>query len=159
MTFVERLLPASLTRDARRRDELAFLPAALEIVETPPSPVGRAISATIMAVFCIALIWMSVGRVEIIATSTGKIIPTGRTKVIQPFETAVVRAIHVRDGQHVQAGDVLVELDPTMSAAELGHLEGDLLATEIEIARLRAALAGRDDPIPEFIPPDGATPG
>ena len=93
MTFVERLMPALSTRGTSRRDELAFLPAALEIAETPPSPVGRAISATIVAVFCIALIWLSVGRVDIIATSTGKIIPTGRTKIIQPFETAVVRAI------------------------------------------------------------------
>jgi membrane fusion protein, hemolysin D len=159
MTFVERLMPATLTRGTSRRDELAFLPAALEIVETPPSPVGRAISVTIIAVFCIAFIWLSVGRVDIIATSTGKIIPTGRTKVIQPFETAVVRAIHVRDGQHVKAGDVLVELDPTISAAELGHLEGDLLATEIEIGRLRAALADRDDPIQKFVSPAGATPG
>jgi len=158
MTFVERLMPATLTRGTSRRDELAFLPAALEIVETPPSPVGRAISVTIIAVFCIALIWLSVGRVDIIATSTGKIIPTGRTKVIQPFETAVVRAIHVRDGQHVKAGDVLVELDPTISAAELGHQEGDLVATEIEIARLGAALADRGDPIQKFASPAGATP-
>ena len=131
MTFVERLIPATLTASTRRRDELAFLPAALEIVETPPSPTGRAISASIAAVFCIALIWASIGRVDIIATATGKVVPRGRTKVIQPFETAVVRAIHVRDGQRVKAGDVLVELDPTVSEAELGHLEGDLLATEI----------------------------
>src|SRR4030088_3290971 len=104
--------PARARRD---RDELAFLPAALEIVETPPSPTGRAISASIAAVFCIALIWASIGRVDIIATATGKVVPRGRTKVIQPFETAVVRAIHVRDGQRVKAGDVLVELDPTVS--------------------------------------------
>jgi hemolysin D len=158
MTFTERLVPAALTRGVSRRDELAFLPAALEIAETPPSPVGRAVSLTIMAVFCIALVWISVGQLDIIATSTGKIIPTGRTKVVQPFETAVVRAIHVRDGQRVQSGDVLIELDPTMSAAELGHLRSDLIATEIEIARLRAALAGRNDPAGAFVPPDGATP-
>jgi hemolysin D len=158
MTFVERLIPATLTAGTRRRDELAFLPAALEIVETPPSPTGRAISASIAAVFCIALIWASIGRVDIIATATGKVVPRGRTKVIQPFETAVVRAIHVRDGQRVKAGDVLVELDPTVSEAELGHLEGDLLATEIEIARLRAALAGGDDPTSQFVPPDRAAP-
>jgi hemolysin D len=156
MTFVERLIPAPLTAGTRRRDELAFLPAALEIVETPPSPTGRAISASIVAVFCIALIWASVARVDIIATSTGKIVPNGRTKVIQPFETAVVRAIHVQDGQHVQAGDVLIELDPTISEAELGHLESDLHATEIEIARLRAALAGGIDPISKFVAPHHA---
>jgi len=52
------------------------------------------------------------GSVDIVATAPGKIIPSGRTKVIQPFET-VVRAIHVRDG----LADVLIELDPTMNAA------------------------------------------
>jgi hemolysin D len=57
MTFIERLAPAAWTGATRRRDELAFLPAALEIVETPPSPTGRAISASIVAAFCIALIW------------------------------------------------------------------------------------------------------
>ena len=111
-----------------------------------------------MAVFCIALIWASIGRVDIIATATGKIVPDGRTKVIQPFETAVVRAIHVRDGQRVKAGDVLIELDPTINEAELGRLEGDLLATQVEIARLRAALAGSDQPARNFVPPGRATP-
>lgn len=152
-----RWLKASLRRPTRRRDELAFLPAALEIVETPPSPLGRAISGSIAAVFLIALIWASVGTVDIIATATGKIVPDSRSKVIQPFETAVVRAIHVRDGQRVKAGDILVELDPTMSEAELGHLRSDLLASELEIARLRAALTGRDQSIGRFIPPGQAT--
>jgi hemolysin D len=88
MTFIERLAPAAWTGATRRRDELAFLPAALEIVETPPSPTGRAISASIVAAFCIALIWATIGRVDIISTATGKIVPDGRTKVIQPFETS-----------------------------------------------------------------------
>jgi hemolysin D len=158
MTFTRRLIPAAWAGSSRKRDELAFLPAALEIVETPPSPTGRVISATIVAVFCIALAWASIGRVDIIASATGKIVPDGRTKVIQPFETAVVRAIHVRDGQRVQAGDVLIELDPTISEAELGRLEGDLLAAQIDIARLQAALAGSDQLASKFVPPDRATP-
>ena len=104
-------------REERRKDELAFLPAALEIVETPPSPTGRGIAFTIMAVFAVALVWACIGTVDIVAVAPGKIIPSGRTKTIQPFETGVVRAIHVRDGQSVSAGDVLIELDPTISGA------------------------------------------
>ena len=110
----------------RDKDELAFLPAALEIVETPPSPLGRAIGLTIAALFCLALAWASLGKVDIIASAPGKIIPSGRTKVIQPFETGVVRAIHVRDGQSVTAGEILIELDPTMNEAERNHLRSDL---------------------------------
>src|ERR1700728_1693087 len=80
---------------ARRDYELAFLPAALEITETPPSPVGRAIGATIIAIFCLALLWATLGRVDIVATAEGKIVPSGRTKLVQPFETGIVRAIHI----------------------------------------------------------------
>ena len=69
------------SRRATSRDELAFLPAALEIVETPPSPIGRAIAITIIVLFCAALAWASWGHVDIVASATGKIVPNGRTKV------------------------------------------------------------------------------
>jgi hemolysin D len=141
----------------RSRDELEFLPAALEIVETPPSPLGRAVVYTIIAVFVAALAWASIGTVDIVAVAAGKIIPSGHTKTIQPFETGVVRAIHVRDGQSVKAGDVLVELDPTMTGAELGHLESDLLSARLDIARSRAALAAKGNPHAAFDPPEAAS--
>src|SRR5262245_19118301 len=141
---------------SRRAEELAFLPAALEIVETPPSPIGRAIGGTVILLFCAALIWAWAGSIDIVASAPGKIVPSGRTKVIQPFETGVVRAIQVQDGQAVKAGDVLIELDPTVNAAERDHLHDDLLAEQLNIARLRAALAGGDDPGAEFTPPTGA---
>jgi hemolysin D len=143
----------------RRSEELAFLPAALEIVETPPSPIGRAIGTTIIVLFCAALVWGWWGTIDIVASATGKIVPSGRTKVVQPFETGVVRSIRVQDGQAVKAGDVLIELDPTVTAAERDHLHNDLLAEQLNIARLRAALAGEDDPVAGFRPPADADPG
>ena len=142
----------------RDRDELAFLPAALEIVETPPSPIGRAIGATVIALFVLALAWAGLGHVDIVATATGKIIPTGHSKVIQPFETGVVRAIRVADGQVVKAGDVLIELDPTINEGETNHLQGDLQSAQLDIARLHAALADTDDPLAAFDPPAAANP-
>src|SRR3954469_10575919 len=142
----------------RRNEELAFLPAALEIVETPPSPTGRAIGAAIILLFCVALAWAGWGAIDIVASATGKIMPSGRTKVVQPLETGVVRSIRVQDGQTVKAGDVLVELDPTTNEAERDHLRNDLLAERLNIARLRAALAGGDDPVADFKPPAGADP-
>ena len=140
----------------RRREELAFLPAALEIVETPPSPIGRAIGVSLILLFCAALAWAWWGKIDIVASASGKIVPSGRTKVIQPFETGVVRSIWVEDGQAVKAGDVLIELDPTVNAAERDHLRNDLLAEQLNIARLRAALAGGEDPVADFTPPAGA---
>src|SRR5882672_2013992 len=142
----------------RRGEELAFLPAALEIVETPPSPIGRAIGATIILLFCAALVWAWWGTIDIVASATGKILPGGRIKVVQPFEPGVVRSIRVKDGQAVKAGDVLTGLDPTVNAAERDHMHNDVLAERLNIARLRAALAGGDDPVTDFKPPADADP-
>src|SRR5580704_6863583 len=154
----QKVVPFPGTPKPRDRDELAFLPAALEIVETPPSPIGRAIGATIIAVFVLALIWACLGTVDIVATAPGKIIPSGRTKIIQPFEIGVVRAIHVHDGDTVKAGQVLIELDPTINAAEREHSQSDLIAAQLNVARLRAALADGPDPLADFQPPAGANP-
>ena len=145
-------------RVRREQDERAFLPAALEIVETPPSPIGRAIGATLVVIFCLALIWASVGQVDIVASAQGEIVPSGRVKVIQPLEIGAVRAIDVHDGQSVKAGDVLIELDPTMTEAEQEHIRSDLIAAQLDIARLRAELTDSDNPENAFQPPPGASP-
>ncbi len=133
-------LPAPSCRPARaeaQRDELAFLPAALEIVETPPSPIGRAIGGDRSSLlFCLALGLGLLGqdrhrRDRRRARSSRPAAP----RSIQPFETGVVRAIHVRDGQAVKAGEVLIELDPTMTEAELNHLQQRPLAAQLDVAR------------------------
>src|SRR3984885_10591144 len=136
LAVTKNIISFPISRERRQFDELAFLPAALEIVETPPSPIGRAIGATIVALFCMALIWATFGHVDIVASATGKVVPSGRVKLIQPFETGVVRAIRVRDGQSVKSGDVLIELDPTMNEAELKHFQSDLVSAELDVARL-----------------------
>ena len=150
-----KVVPFPATPKPREAEELAFLPAALEIVETPPSPIGRAIGATIIALFVLALAWATLGHVDIVATATGKIIPTGRSKVIQPFETGVVRAIRVANGQIVNSGDTLVELDPTINEGEINHIQSDLQSAQLDIARLNAALTDTDDPLAAFRPPEG----
>ncbi|MDR6661797.1 HlyD family type I secretion periplasmic adaptor subunit [Tardiphaga sp. 37S4] len=136
--------------------ELAFLPAALEIVETPPSPIGRAVAYTIASIFTFALIWATFGTVDIVATAPGKFVPSGRTKSIQPLEAGVIRAISVTDGQAVRSGDPLIAFDATMSTAELGHLKSDLLGSELDVARLKAALNKALNPLTAFAPPDHA---
>jgi hemolysin D len=157
MTAVRKIIQFPSRPRQRREYETAFLPAALEVVETPPSPIGRALGLTIILLFCAALGWASLGKVDVVATAPGRTVVNGRTKVIQPAETGVVRAIHVRDGTTVKAGDVLIELDPTISAAELDHVKSDLIAAELDIARLRAAIAADVNPIADFTPPAGAS--
>jgi hemolysin D len=140
---------------SRKSEELEFLPAALEIVESPPSPLGRATALSIAGIFAVTVLWACLGTVDIVATAPGKIVPSGRTKAIQPFETSVVRSIAVKDGQNVKAGDVLIQLDSTMNEAELARFKSDLLSARLETTRLRAVLSGHDDPASAFEPPAG----
>ena len=60
-----------------KREELEFLPAALEIVESPPSPIGRALLWIIVSFFVIALVWAVIGTVDEVAVAPGKVIPSG----------------------------------------------------------------------------------
>lgn len=138
-------------------NEAAFYPAALEIVETPPSPASRIIAGTIIAFFLMALLWASIGSVDVIAIAPGKIIPTGRTKFIQPLEAGVIRAIHVRDGQKVKAGDVLLEIDPTINGADRDRLRQDFIRAKLDIARLKAVSSMASDPESAFLPPAEAS--
>jgi hemolysin D len=137
--------------------EIEFLPAALEIVETPPSPASRAIAATIILFFSIAVLWACIGSIDIIATAQGKVVPTGRTKVIQPLESGVVHAIHVQDGQQVKAGDVLIEIDTTITEAERDRLQKEYIEAQLSVARLKASLDLSGDPMAEFTAPEGAS--
>lgn len=124
--------------------ERQFLPAALEIIDTPAPALPRAIMAAIIAAFSVALIWSIAGHVDLVAVAPGKIIAEGKTKVIQSAETAVVKAIHVRDGQKVEAGDLLIELDAaaTATAAETSRLTDALWAARLEAARYEALTTG-----------------
>ena len=125
-------------RVKRRSHELEFLPAAIEVTETPASPVGRAVALLIALLVVITLAWGWFGHIDTVAVAQGKIIPGGRVKVIQPLEAGVVRAIHVEEGRHVAAGELLVELDPTEAGADVERLRRDLFGTRLDIARLKA---------------------
>lgn len=143
---------------ARPRSDHEFLPAALEIMERPPSPGLRYLMLGICGLFAIALLWSLVGKVDVIATAGGKVIPSGNVKVIQPVELGYVRAIHVRNGQHVSAGQLLVELDPTLAGADAAAATAGLLTSDLQAARNAALVAHLDGRPANFIAPPGTDP-
>ncbi|MBV4366972.1 HlyD family type I secretion periplasmic adaptor subunit [Erwinia phyllosphaerae] len=125
---------------ARLAHELQFLPSALELQETPVHPSPRIFCWAIIGFATLALIWACTGKIEVVAVAPGKIVPSGKTKLIQSSETAVVKAIHVSDGQRVKVGELLVELDPTAANADVSRIESELLAARIDSARGAAML-------------------
>ena len=133
------LMPGDLTRGFTPGDR-AFLPAALELLETPPSPVRIAGIWLISAAFTCALAWSYFGKLDIHAIAQGRIQPSGRSKVIQPLEPGKVVAILVENGSKVNAGDVLLELDPTETGADRDAQTRELESLRAESARRRTTL-------------------
>ncbi len=124
--------------------EAQFLPAALSLQETPVSPAPRMTMWMLIGFAGLAVLWATFGHIDVVATAQGKVVPNGRIKTIQPFETATVKAIHVTDGQAVKSGDVLIELDATTAQADQDRVQGDLDAARLQVARGRALLAALD---------------
>jgi len=124
----------------QRQTEHEFLPATLEVQETPPSPLGRIITWTIMLFFVLAVLWAIIGKVDIVVTAPGRLITSGHTKVIQPLNTGIVDKIYVTEGQTVNAGDVLVELKLDTALADEQRITDEMTSLEQDKLRLEATL-------------------
>lgn len=140
------------------RDEHEFLPAALEIMEKPASPGMRWLLLLTCGLFVLALIWAFFGKIDVVATAAGKTVPSGNIKIVQPLEIGAVRAIHVRNGQFVRKGDLLIELDPTLASADEAQSSQTLQSAQIVEARNDALLAHLQGRSSRFNAPPGTSP-
>ncbi|MDZ7919888.1 HlyD family type I secretion periplasmic adaptor subunit [Rhodoferax sp.] len=120
-----------------------FSSAALAVMAQPPSYITRMASLAICVMAGAALLFSYLAQMDVVVTAQGKVIPAGKSKVVQPLEAGVVKAIAVRDGQTVKAGEVLVELDLTSSGADRNRLERELWEAKAEVLRATAQLGGR----------------
>lgn len=123
------------------KEKLAFLPAALEIQAAPPAKWSRSLLWSIISLLLMLILWASWAEVDIIASAQGKIVPSGKVKIIQPFETGVVKTIFVKEGQHIKAGDKLIALDNTSSQADVDRLSSELQGYIDDLARQKVFLA------------------
>lgn len=136
---------AQLEQPTRDADHLAFLPAELELVETPVHPAPRWTMRVLVALTAIALLIGIFGRLDIVVTAGGQFIPNARVKTIQPALTGVVREIAVKDGQRVAAGELLMKLDTTQALADTDKARSSRLDAELAAARANALLAAQRD--------------
>lgn len=133
--------PARPKRRKIRRSDQEFLAPALEILETPPSPIRLALLIAICLLVAVALTWTYLGRVDIIATAEGKIEPSGKVKVLQPLQPGQVSTILARNGDRVEAGQVLVQLDARDAQTQVEDLASQFDATNAEVVQRKAAIA------------------
>lgn len=129
-----------LVHGEEREKETEFLPAILEVTETPPSPTGRLVMWSILALFVVALVWSFVGHINEVAVAAGKVIPSGQIKTIQVKNKGIIKEINVEEGQLVQEGDTLIVLDPTTTTADYDSLKKRAAYYKLDIQRLTAEL-------------------
>jgi hemolysin D len=122
-----------------------FSSASLAVQVLPPPKVVRMVSLGICAMVGITLVFALLVSMDIVVTAQGRVTASGKSKVIQPLDAGVVKAIAVRDGQTVKAGDVLVELDATATLADRDRLQREAQETQADVLRLNALLSGKGE--------------
>jgi hemolysin D len=132
---------ASIERVLPHVDDRAFLPAAVEIIETPPSPHAISMTLGICGFLAAALVWCWFGRLDVYATARGKIEPAGHAKSVGALDPGRVATINAKEGQAVKAGDVLLALDTSEPEAEYASATQAMIAAKTEAIRRQAVLA------------------
>lgn len=129
------------------KDKHEFTPLLIEIQEKPTSPLGRGLLWTLLAFITVALLWLFLAKIDIVVSARGKVVPDGEIKTLQPVETGVISAILVREGEQVRKGQILIEIDPSVTQSDLASKQQNLSLLELEIDRLTALINNRS-----FIP-------
>lgn len=107
-----------------------------------PKQQATSIIILIIALIASFIVWSAFAEVDEIARGNGKVIPATRTQVIQSSEPGVVKEIGVQIGQIVKKGDLIIRLDDTNSAADLGQVEAKVRALKARVGRLTLEAAG-----------------
>ncbi|MCZ2497190.1 HlyD family type I secretion periplasmic adaptor subunit [Xylophilus sp. Kf1] len=134
-----------------------FSSESLHLQSGPPAMRARMVSIALCAMAMAVILFACLAPVDIVVSAQGRVISSGRSKVIQPLEAGVVKTIAVRDGQTVHAGDLLLELDSTLTHADLERLQREWWQAQADVSRAQALLAGTTQP-PD-IPPAARPPG
>ena len=120
--------------------ETEFLPSILEVTETPPSPVGRLVLWTLVLLIVVLGIWAFVGEVDEVAVATGKVIPVGNVKIVQSGNKGAIKALYVKEGDFVEEGQPLVELDTTKTKADVDQVRKQVAYFGMTVDRLNAEM-------------------
>lgn len=129
-------------RSIRKAQPEDFAPMLLRIQASPPAPLPGAVLWVLITMLVTLLAWAAIGRLDIVAVSEGKLVPSSYLKIVQPSEQGVVREILVQEGGQVTAGEVLVRMDAVLASADVRTLSSDFHAKRVALRRIDAQLAG-----------------
>jgi len=118
-----------------------FLPGYLRVSSSPPSPLPRLVLYNLLALAGGLGLWAMLGRLDIVATAEGKLVPRSYLKIVQPAEGGVLREILVEENASVVAGQTLLRLDPSVADADTRALRHEHVARTLQLRRIDAELA------------------
>lgn len=117
-----------------------FKPLLIEIEDKPLNPLGRIILYLVLAIMVFATAWLILAKVDVVVSAQGKVIPSGEIKILKPLESGVVSKIFVKESDRVKKGDILIQIDPTVTDASLSSKQDDLAVIDSDIALLEALI-------------------
>lgn len=133
-------------------EALDFAPGLLSIQESPPARLPRTVMYTVALLFVILLLWAIFGKLDIIASAEGRLVPETYIKIVQPSDAGIVQEILVKEGEQVKQGQVLMRMDTQLAEADAKTIGNELAQRSLQLRRIDAELAGkplvrqRDDP-------------
>ena len=122
----------------RPNDLHEFKPLLIEIEDKPLNPLGRIILYLVLAIMIFGTAWLILAKVDVVVSANGKVIPSGEIKILKPLESGVVSKIFVKESDRVKKGDILIQIDPTVTDASLSSKQDDLAVINSDIALLNA---------------------
>ena len=117
-----------------------FKPLLIEIEDKPLNPLGRIILYLVLAIMIFATAWLILAKVDVVVSAQGKVIPSGEIKILKPLESGVVSKIFVKESDRVKKGDILIQIDPTVTDASLSSKQDDLAVIDSDIVLLEALI-------------------
>lgn len=126
------------------KDKHEFQPLLVEIEQKPSSPLGRVLLWSLIVFMIISLLWLFLAKIDVVVTAHGKIIPSGEIKILQPIEAGTISSIFVSEGMKVKKGDVLMELDPSVTSSNTVSKQQNLNTLNLEIERISALIKNEE---------------
>lgn len=139
-----------LHTQASVKDAHEFQPLLAEIEDTPTNPLGHLVFWVVSALVVILIAWLTIGKIDVVVTARGKVVPVGQVKVVESLNPGVVKKLYTEPGDHVKAGQVIVEIEPETVEPEYLASLGKQQYTQDEIQRIESLLGNPSAP-PETI--------
>lgn len=141
------MLTEYVLKHGKKRDEelkYDFMPSLLEIIERPAHKAGTVIIIGIFTLLIGAIVWACVSKIDVVITANGSVQPIGNLNVVKAYSGGTVKSINVAEGEYVNQGDVLIELDAESLEIDVSQLQNQQKILEAQREIYKKIINGSD---------------